>query len=115
MLPSGIVGSKGASKLRKKILNNKIISLYEFENKMKIFDIHSSYKFVLLTLQNNLPAHEFSAAFYLHDVNALNGHIEHEKFLMIPVKFITDTDPENFMIFELRHKDDMAIFKSYLY
>ena len=114
LLPSGIVGSKGASKLRKKILNNKIISLYEFENKMKIFDIHSSYKFVLLTLQNNLPAHEFSAAFYLHDVNALNGHIEHEKFLMIPVKFITDTDPENFMIFELRHKDDMAIL-SHIY
>ena len=109
LLPSGIIGNQGARKLRDKILDNKIISLYEFENKMKVFDIHSSYKFVLLTMQNSNPTLEFPAAFYLHDVNSLLGHVEQEKFLLIPIKFIRDTNPENLTIFELRHKNDVKI------
>ncbi|MDI1495166.1 MAG: N6 adenine-specific DNA methyltransferase [Cenarchaeum symbiont of Oopsacas minuta] len=111
LLPSGIIGSQGARKLRGKILDNKIISLYEFENRMKIFDIHSSYKFVLLTMQNSNPTPEFPAAFYLHDANSLDKHIEQEKFLSMPVKFIKNANPENMTIFELRHKNDAEILK----
>ena len=109
LLPSGVTGNRGAVKLRKKILSNKIISLYEFENRMKLFDIHSSYKFVLLTIQNSTPMLEFPAAFYLHDVDALNGHVEQEKFLTLPTKFIKDANSENHTIFELRHKNDAPI------
>ena len=111
LLPSGIVGSYGSRKLRNKILDSKIISLYEFDNTYKLFSILSTYKFVLLTMQNGTTTLEFPAAFYLHDPNALNSHVEQEKFLNVSIKTIKEMNPENLTILEFRHQNDMDVLK----
>ncbi len=85
VLPSQILSSTGSVDIRKEILFNKDIQqLYVFENKKKIFDIDSRYRFMLLTLKGSKTKrnrNEFPVGFYLHHLSSLVDPIrEKEKF-----------------------------------
>ena len=113
VLPSGILTNAGATALRKAMLGMRIISMYEFENRKKIFpEVHRSYKFVLLILAKDLPRKAFNAAFYLHDISFLEEKTKHEKLLSIPVSLIATTSPESMAIPEFRTSEDVAILAS---
>ena len=77
-------------------------------------EVHSSYKFVLLTMKNAEPADSFHTAFYLHDIEALNGKTEKSKFLHLPTRLINLTSPEVLAIPEVRSNRDVEILK-YIY
>lgn len=109
VMPSGILTNKGAKDLRKTLLNMRIKSIYEFENRRRIFpEVHASYKFVLLTVTNAKPRHVFHAAFYLRDVTSLDGRAERRKFFTMPTKLARLMSPE-LTIPEIRSKEDMEI------
>jgi type I restriction-modification system DNA methylase subunit len=112
VLPSGIVTNEGAKELRKELLERKIQCLYEFENKNGIFaDVHRSYKFALVICTNTPSAAGFPAAFYLHDVAALDGKIEQSKFVKISSEFVKLVSPDSLTIPEIRAEKEREIFE----
>ena len=110
VVPSGILTNEGAKDLRKAMLKMRIVSIYGFENRRKIFpEVHASYKFVLLTASNTKPAPNFNAAFYLHDIASLGGKTEQKKFLMMPIDLVSLTSPDVLAISEVRSDKDVEI------
>lgn len=115
VIPSGIVTDKGGKQLREALFEGRIRTMYEFENKNGIFhDIHRSYKFVLLVADKAEPTNSFPAAFYLHDIQALEGKTEQGKFVDVPVDLIKISAPESLSIPEVRNKKQLEVF-SWLY
>jgi hypothetical protein len=110
VLPSGIVTNEGAKELRKELLERKIQCLYEFENKNGIFaDVHRSYKFALVVCTNTPSTAEFPAAFYLHDLESLEGKTEQTKFFQMPFSLINSVSPGSLVIPEPRIKTDVQL------
>ena len=115
VIPSGIVTDEGGKQLREALFEGRIRTMYEFENKNGIFpDVHRSYKFVLLVADKAEPMPSFPAAFYLHDIEALEGKTEQEKFVDVPVNLIKISAPESLSIPEVRNKKQLEVF-SWLY
>ena len=99
VMPSQILSSTGSADIRGEILNRDITQLYVFENRNKIFDIHSSYRFMLLTLKNSVGKDEFPAGFYLHYLSSLQDTSkEKEKFTIHSKKTIKEMFPESLLI-----------------
>ncbi|ABK78136.1 type II restriction enzyme, methylase subunit [Cenarchaeum symbiosum A] len=93
VIPSSILSAKGVSNLRKAILKRDIRSMYVFENRKKIFSIHSSYRFVLLTVRNGNGDDNFPVGFYLHYLESLtNDNSEKEKFGCMSKKTILKSE-----------------------
>ena len=112
VLPSGILTNAGATALRKAMLGMRIISMYEFENRKKIFSaVDSRFKFVLLTLQKVKPADTFHAIFYQHDYDVLTKQTD-LPLLDISVELIKNISPESMAIPEFRTSEDVAILAS---
>ena len=89
VLPSQILSSTGSEDIRKEILKNDIRQLFVFENKRKIFPIHSSFRFLLLTIRNEKGKNKFPTGFYLHYLESLdNPDKEKEKFGALSKKTI---------------------------
>ena len=73
VLPTGIaVNDSNKAFFSKLIDENRLVSIYSFENEEKLFEIHHSFKFCLLTCcsQKNTP-HPVSGGFYLRRVDHL--------------------------------------------
>lgn len=73
VMPTGIaVNDSNKAFFSKLIDENRLISLYSFENEEKIFQIHHSFKFCLLTAgkAQNLPR-KVSGGFYLRRIDHL--------------------------------------------
>ncbi len=74
LVPSALYNNEGCTGLRHLLLDEmQIERFYGFENRKKIFNIHSSYKFVCLVAKKqtaNADA-EFHAAFMRHDLDEL--------------------------------------------
>ena len=99
VLPSQLVSNAGTINLRKKILEKNIISFYVFENNKRIFPIHRSYRFILLTVQNRLGSDEFDAGFYLHYLESLiDQSKEKEKFTRMSKEKIKKASPNEYGI-----------------
>jgi len=110
VIPSGIVTDEGGKQLREALFEGRIRTMYEFENKNGIFaDVHRSYKFVLLVADKAAPSDSFQAAFYLHKIEALEGKVEREKFLEIPMQLIKDSAPYSLSIPEPRNKQELEL------
>ena len=115
VIPSGIVTDEGGKQLREALFENRIRTMFEFENKNGIFpDVHRSYKFVLLVVDKTTPTESFPAAFYLHEIEALEGKTEQEKFVEIPAELVKISAPESLSIPEIRNKKQLEVF-SWLY
>lgn len=111
VIPSGIVTDEGGKQLREALFEGRIRTMYEFENKNGIFpDIHRSYKFVLLVADKAESADSFPAAFYLHDIEALEGKVEQEKFVEVPTELVKLSAPESLSIPEVRNKQQLEVF-----
>jgi len=111
VIPSGIVTDEGGKQLREALFKGRIRTLFEFENKNGIFpDIDSRMKFALLVWDNAGPVSEFPAAFYLHDVQALTGKTEQDKFVKMTVDLVKKCAPETLSIPEIRNEKQMKVF-----
>lgn len=115
VIPSGIITDEGAKQLRESLFQGTIHIMYEFENKMNIFpDIDARTKFVLLVADKSQAASSFPAAFYLHDIDSLQGKTEKEKFLEISIDLVKKSAPVSLSIPEIRNKEQLAVF-SHIY
>ena len=102
LIPSQILANTGSAKMRKKILASDIQQMYVFENKKKIFPIHSSYRFLLLSLRNADGPDTFQAGYYLHDLSSLEADkTEKEKFYAVSKQLIYKISPDTFHIPEV--------------
>ena len=102
VIPSQILSSVGAINVRKHLLEKDIMSLYVFENRRKIFQIHSSYRFMLLNIRNAKGADSFPGGFYLHYTESLQDkEKETEKFGSISKQLIRKMSPETCIIPEV--------------
>ncbi|MGB9959856.1 MAG: Eco57I restriction-modification methylase domain-containing protein [Candidatus Bathyarchaeales archaeon] len=111
VIPSGIVTDEGGKQLREALFKGRIRAMYEFENKNGIFpDVHRSYKFVLLVADKAESTDKFPAAFYLHDIEALEGKVEQEKFVEVPTELVKISAPESLSIPEVRNKRQLEVF-----
>lgn len=106
IIPSQILGSVGSTEVRKKLLGMEIVQAYVFENRKKIFPIHTSYRFLLLTVRNRQDGtDEFPAAFYLHYLASLDGGLaEREKFTICSKRRIITISPNDLTIPEASEK-----------
>ena len=107
LIPSAITNSRGATELRKHILGKNILSLYVFENSKKIFPIHSSYRFALLSFQNAGGQDEFPVGFYLHSLSSLENPEEWQFHLS--KKWISEASPKMSIIYETRGPEDIQV------
>lgn len=77
LVPSAVYNNEGCTGLRHLLLDEmQVERFYGFENRKKIFNIHSSYKFVCLVAQKTAQAQadvQFRAAFMRHDLAELEG------------------------------------------
>ena len=75
VVPSAIYNNEGCTGLRHLLLEHaQVERFYAFENRRKIFPIHSSYKFVSLVFRKGKPeADGFEAAFMRHDLAELDA------------------------------------------
>ena len=102
LIPSQILSNTGATPIRRQMLNMDMMQVYVFENKKKIFDIDSRYRFVLLTARNCPGPDKFHAAFYLHDLDSLRDpSIEKHKFTTCSKQSIKRISPDDLSIPEV--------------
>jgi Eco57I restriction-modification methylase len=112
IIPSGIISNEGAKELRTTLLDKRIRYLYEFENAKGIFpDVHRSYKFVLLVMDNMNADKDFPAMFYLHSVDVLDGKEDESRFVNLNRDFIKLVSPSSFSIPEVRSELEVGIFE----
>lgn len=102
LIPSQVLANTGSSDMRAKILDSDIRQMYVFENRKKIFPIHSSYRFLLLTMRNVDGPDTFKAGFYLHNLASLKtDDVEHDKFHTVSKKAIHTISPDTLQIPEV--------------
>lgn len=107
IIPSGIYTDLGAKDLRNLLLfESQLVSLYSFENRKKIFPIHSSFKFVLLTAQIGAETQVFHAKFSIQRIEELNQVME--EALVIRPQSIRDFSPESLSIMEFISQNDVS-------
>ncbi len=105
LLPSQILSNAGSVDMRRRLLDMDVMQVYVFENKKKIFDIHSSYRFALLTVRNRSGSDQFPAAFYLHDLSSLKDKsTENNKFTICSKNSINKISPIDLAIPEVSTK-----------
>ena len=106
LIPSQILSNDGSAKMREKILDSDIRQMYVFENRKKIFQIHSSYRFLLLTMRNTDGPDAFKAGFYLHNLSSLETNKnELEKFHTMSKEVIRRVSPDTFQIPEVGSRE----------
>ena len=116
LVPSQILSNTGSALMRKRILDTNIRQMYVFENRKKIFPIHSGYRFLLLTVQDTESLDTFRAGFYLHSLASLNtDRSEPDKFHDISKDVILKVSPNTYRIPEFGgvHLDILSKMSEY--
>ena len=112
IMPSAITSSRGATAIRKYLLEKDILSLYIFENRKKIFPIHSSYRFALLSIRNQKGSESFPAGFYLQNLKSLvDNTLEKDNFTIIYRQDIQKFSPHLSLIYEVPDAYSFKIIK----
>lgn len=111
VVPSVVYNGDGCVGIRRFLLHDtKIERFYGFENRKKIFPIHSSYKFVSLVFRKGKPnAHDFEAAFVRHDLSELNDAGPKPWVVRITAEEIKRLSPETLAFLEYRTPRDQEI------
>lgn len=108
VVPSAFHANEGATGIRRLYLEKMALKkCFSFENKKKLFEIHSSFKFALIIAQKETQGtNEFSCAFYLHDEEWL---FRQENKLTYSLDFVRKTGGLYLSILELRSQGDYSI------
>jgi len=79
IVPTGIATDATTSNFFNDLITkNNLKSLFDFENKKKLFPIHSSFKFSLLTMNGtNIASETIDFAYYLYTIEELNNSKRH--------------------------------------
>jgi hypothetical protein len=112
VVPSVVYNGDGCVGIRRFLLNECAIErFYGFENRKKIFPIHSSYKFVNLVFRKGQTADGFSAAFMRHDLSELEDSGPKPWVVQITRREIETLSPETRAFLEYRGSQDQEIVR----
>jgi hypothetical protein len=110
VFPSAFHANEGATGVRKLYLEKTALkSCYSFENRRKLFEIDSRFKFALVIAQAGRVSESVSCAFYLHDDEWLFGDRTQRPPLPYSIEFIKKTGGEYLSFLELRTNDDLVV------
>jgi len=107
VVPSGIYTDKGTGALRRLFLHGcRWRWLYGFENRNKVFDIDSRFKFCVLIAEKGGRTVAIQAAFMRHD---LEDWAEATGALEYPAERVTAFSPKSLGVLEIRSERDLAV------
>ena len=110
VVPSAFHANEGATAIRRLYFNNMDMKCcYSFENRRKLFEIHSSFKFALVVAAAGRATREVSCAFYLHDDEWLFGERLAREPLCYTLDFIRRTGGEHLSLMELQSPSDLEV------
>jgi hypothetical protein len=117
LVPSAVYNNEGCTGLRHLLLDAMTIErFFGFENRKKIFNIHSSYKFVCLVAAKTPPAsdHAFGAAFMRHNLEELESGPPAGAAVMVRRAEIARLSPGTLALLECRgERDRELVLKMY--
>jgi hypothetical protein len=110
VLPSAFHANQSATGIRTLYISNATLKCcYSFENRNKLFEIHSSFKFAPIVAQRAIDSYaEFPCAFYLDDLDWL---FQDHKPLQYSQDFVRETGGEYLSLLELRSRQDAEVAK----
>jgi hypothetical protein len=107
VVPSGLYTDKGTGELRKLLLDRCAWRwLYGFENRTKIFDIDSRFKFCVCIAQKGGRTEAIQAAFMRHDLEDWAGAVG---MLEYPAERVRGFSPKSLSVLEIRSERDLAV------
>jgi len=107
IVPSGLYTDKGTGGLRKLLLLRcKWRWIYGFENRKKVFDIDSRFKFCVVLAEKGGTTEAIRAAFMRHD---LEDWAEARGALDYPAERVTAFSPKSLSILEIRSERDLEV------
>ena len=111
VVPSVLYNGDGCVGIRRFLLTGATIKrFYGFENRKKVFPIHSSYKFVSLVFcKGKRQSADFEAAFMRHDLSELVNDGPKSWTVRLSCDEIERLSPETFAFLEYRSPRDQAI------
>ncbi len=105
--PSGLYTDKGAVELRRLLLERCAWRwLYGFENRLKVFDIDSRFKFAVTIAQKGGKTEALHAAFMRHE---LEDWSEARGALAYPAERIHAFSPKSLSVLEIRSERDLQV------
>jgi len=110
IVPSGIYTDKGTTEMRTYFLNKCSWEwLFGFENRKKIFDIDSRFKFCPIIIEKGSTTSSIKAAFMRHDLSDWENPFD--KVLDYTRSQVTKFSPNSKAILEIRAKRDLEILE----
>ena len=111
VVPGGVYSDQGCMPLRQLFFDEGNIQfIYCFENRKRIFDIHSSFKFVLLGVEKGGKSETFKCAFMEHDPEKLPT-LE-KNALCMSESLVRRFSPKNLSIMEFDSQRDVDLAES---
>ncbi|EAW36783.1 Eco57I restriction-modification methylase domain-containing protein [Lyngbya sp. PCC 8106] len=112
ILPSGFHANEGATGIRQLYFENMACQCcYSFENRRKLFEIDSRFKFATVIAQKGKQTTKFPCAFYLHDDEWLFEEKEQRPPLNYTLDFIQKTGGDYLSLLELQSEKDLEVAK----
>jgi hypothetical protein len=107
VLPSGLYTDKGTGDLRRLLLQScRWRWLYGFENRNKVFDIDSRFKFCVTVAEKGGETAAIRAAFMRHD---LEDWAEAVATLDYPAERVSAFSPKSLSVLEIRSEKDLEV------
>ncbi|MBD2694251.1 hypothetical protein [Anabaena catenula] len=113
VIPSGFHANEGATGIRQLYFENMAIKCcYSFENRRKLFEIDSRFKFAAIIAKRGEITTEFPCAFYLHDDEWLFDRTSKHQSLNYTLDFVQKTGGKYLSLLELRSEKDLDVAKT---
>ncbi|MFL5286327.1 MAG: hypothetical protein ACJ8AW_36465, partial [Rhodopila sp.] len=110
LLPSSFHAGEGSTGIRKAYLNETTIDwLLSFENRRRIFDIDSRYKFAVLICRRPGPTRSFRCGFYLDRIE--DAH-DPDRILTYDTGFLSRSGGPRLTPLELRGRADVRLVEA---
>jgi hypothetical protein len=109
VVPSAFHANEGATGVRRLYLRTMALQCcYSFENKRKLFEIDSRFKFAVVIARKGETTHEFPCAFYIHDDEWLFTS-RSQLQLVYTVDFVARTGGEYLTFIEARSAEQKGV------
>ncbi len=112
VVPSAFHANEGATGVRRLYLERMTLRCcYSFENRRKLFEIDSRFKFALVVAVTGGKTKEFPCAFFLHSDEWLFGDRTYREPLIYTIEFVRVTGGPYLTLLELRSTADLSVAK----
>lgn len=109
VVPSSFHANEGATGIRRLYLEEMALqSCYSFENRRKLFEIHSSYKFAVVIARKMGVTTDFQCAFYLRDDQWLFDGRQREESIRMSLDSVRRIAGLQLNLLELRSRQDLG-------